>query len=479
MHLSSPLLGLPPARVLAAMVSVGDKRVEAATEGQLQGDELVAPPEEAASPTSNGDAPRYADAALEALHGQIMAEIDARLNSKADSLWRRGQAELTKIHQERKQAASVISDLQSKQEALQAENARMRSALMQMTEKLEYVVLEMRDALKSLPARASQQAPGMKATPPGLTGEPLPEPTPGSATKSRWAEAGPCTPPRPASATSAAAPWSATAAGSPWAGAPPASPAGPAVRLSLATALPSAAGTQSAAGAAPQTPQAQPSGSKTLQIAECLGREVFSLELSKEPGAQGLGMEVGVSDGFSLSVGHIVEDGPVARHNARQESAERQVLLGDKIVEVNGLSHDSLQMLEECKAKPRLALKIVRETQASGAAPAQDTWALLEGGAPATGEPLGVAWKAASPGGLRAEAPAFVPSTHKEPAHTTSTPAPGLSGVPPGMECDPLAILTGASPFAGAPPAAGEAGGAGGAGGDPLGSVEVKRALFL
>lgn len=403
-----------------------------------------APAENDAAAVTNGAAAHLPEGVLEELRGQIMAEINARLDSKADSLWRRGQAELSKLHQERKQMASFIGDLQTRQEALIAENVGMRSAMTQMTEKLEFVALEMQAVLRSLPGRAPPSALGQaqKAPVAGAAGEPLPEPTPGTPVTSSWAEGAP-----------GVAAWC-PSAGSPARGVapPPASPAtgsrgGPAepvVRLSLAAALPSAGGQSPAAvpSSAPAAPNAQ--SSKTLQIAACLGWEAFSLELAKEPGADGLGVEVAVADGFSLNVGRIVEDGPVARHNARQESTATMVLVGDRIVEVNGITQSSHQMLEECRAASRVALRLVRDPQQQ-----------------AEVEPS--PWSASTPG-LRAEAPAFVPSAHKESAATPlpATPAPAA----PGSEarpCDPLEILLGA----------------GGADGSAAASeAKVNRALF-
>lgn len=410
-------------------------------------------------------APGMLDGAVDALRAQIMADIEARLDSTTHSLWRRGQAEITKLQQERKEVISYINELQTRQEALVAENQGMRTALMQMTEKLEFVALEMREVIRSLPTRHEMQRAAVGQPQKGLlasgTGEPLPEPTPGSPVTSTWAEAAPCTPPRPTDA----AVWGAQMGSSPapWSSAQkPAPAAEPAVRLSLATALPSVA-------AAPQSapPAGQPS--KTLQIAECLGREVVSMELAKEAEAEGLGMDVAVADGFSLSVGAVVEGGPVARHNAQQESAATMVLVGDRIVEVNGIARSSIQMLEECRAKPRLALKLVREPTA----PAQEPWAGAEGATtPVGASTLQSSWNAApplTPGGLRAEAPAFVPSAHKEsaPVQPPTAPPPGLpSGhMLEGLACDPLVVLTG-----GAGAGAGESRG--------IPETKVNRALF-
>jgi len=83
--------------------------------------------------------------------GDIMAEVEAILSSKADSLWRRGQAEIGKLHEERKEALSCLQELTARQDVLLAEQSTMRSALSDITMKLESVATEMREALRAAP----------------------------------------------------------------------------------------------------------------------------------------------------------------------------------------------------------------------------------------------------------------------------------------------------------------------------------------
>lgn len=83
-----------------------------------------------------------------------MAKVEAILASKADSLWRRGQAEISKLHEERKEALSCLQELTARQDNLLAEQSTMRCALSDITMKLEAVATEMREALRAAPSSA-------------------------------------------------------------------------------------------------------------------------------------------------------------------------------------------------------------------------------------------------------------------------------------------------------------------------------------
>lgn len=91
----------------------------------------------------------------EQLQKEIMAGLEAVLATKSESLWKRGQAELKKLQQERDQVTSSLQELQDRQEILMVEHTAMRNALLDITSKLEFVVTEMREALRVLPRRMS------------------------------------------------------------------------------------------------------------------------------------------------------------------------------------------------------------------------------------------------------------------------------------------------------------------------------------
>lgn len=86
----------------------------------------------------------------DALREEIMVDVEAVLAQKADSLWKRGQAELGKMQQDRKEVASSIAELQRRQDLLIDEQTSMHDALLDITTKMEFVAMEMREALRAV-----------------------------------------------------------------------------------------------------------------------------------------------------------------------------------------------------------------------------------------------------------------------------------------------------------------------------------------
>merc|ERR1712232_916294 len=62
----------------------------------------------------------------------------------------------------------------------------------------------------------------------------------------------------------------------------------------------------------------------------------------------------------NLSIEGIDEHGLVETHNLRQDSDLHRALVGDRIVEVNGVRNDPDSMLHECKVKQRVVLLLMR-----------------------------------------------------------------------------------------------------------------------
>lgn len=202
----------------------------------------------------------------ESLRLEIMADVEARLSQKADSMWKKGQAEFGKLQQDRKEVMASITELQTSQESLITEQTEMHSALLDIATKMEFVALEMREALRtvgkvdkapandgSLPEAAVSMPPSLPVLPLDLMAELS---ALGFVTQGVLPEGAPpdlCTPPR-ITAPPLALP------GGP-ALAPPL-PGSPAVLLSLASALPSA----------PVAPisGSPPAGATRLHIADCL-----------------------------------------------------------------------------------------------------------------------------------------------------------------------------------------------------------------
>eukprot|EP00448_Togula_jolla_P025248 CAMPEP_0170653546 /NCGR_PEP_ID=MMETSP0224-20130122/47462_1 /TAXON_ID=285029 /ORGANISM="Togula jolla, Strain CCCM 725" /LENGTH=364 /DNA_ID=CAMNT_0010985419 /DNA_START=27 /DNA_END=1122 /DNA_ORIENTATION=+ len=92
---------------------------------------------------------------VEAILARQGEEVEAILARQADSLWKRGQAELGRLQLEKSQVITSLSELQARQEQMVAEQTAMRGALAALTSKLEFVATEMREAVRSLPSRAS------------------------------------------------------------------------------------------------------------------------------------------------------------------------------------------------------------------------------------------------------------------------------------------------------------------------------------
>jgi len=515
-----------------------------------------------------------------------MADIEAKLLQKEESLWRRGQVEIRKLQLEQQAVTSCIGKMQEKQAALMTENQKIRGVLLEVTTKFELVVKEMREVLRALPPRATGEqrlspSPSVASTSASevvreensfeqpsfeqpselsssiLTGadpsgvwsidsarQHLVQQTPPVVCKlPMWHTRGNaegltelpcfdaedtglgesatfCTPPRatPNSEDVGNTVDQAMVAPPPpasWVGTTGASP-GPAV-LSLATALPS------------NSPVPSPSPglkAQRLHLAEHLEQQViatppphardidvprlkqpeptpstagahlatpirqfdfFNIDLIKEDGFMTLGVEVHQLDGASLRIESIDEHGLVGRHNLLQDSDVNRVHVGDRIIEVNGVRHDPVRMLQECRVQQRLAFTLVRGAAGSNTtgkantswdtsgqadaievqvAPKDDSsssasaaMSLSRASTAATGTKAG----SPLPTRLRPEASVFIPSAKKELSQV----------VPPGLELYDLPRLLGpdASPAAVAevPPESGTAAGT---------SAEVKRTLF-
>lgn len=196
----------------------------------------------------------------EALREEIMVDVEAVLSQKSDAMWKRGQAELGKMQQDRKEVASSIAGLQQRQDMLISEQTAMHGALLDITAKMEFVAMEMREALRNVAKVGAAEL----ATPPVMPlaapfladlsalglGAPSLQGLEFESVDAALTLQGLCTPPRNAPP--------ALASPSGYSIAPPL-PGSPAVLLSLASALPSA----------PAASTVNP-GTTRLHIADCL-----------------------------------------------------------------------------------------------------------------------------------------------------------------------------------------------------------------
>lgn len=230
---------------------------------------------------------------------------------------------------------------------------------------------------------------------------------------------------------------------------PPNSSPGACKRLQLAECLngaqastpkPSSSTSLPAPPLLPDSRQKEPAASPARQF------DFVKVDIVKESGFVTLGIEVNQVDGVSLCVEHIDEHGLVGRHNSQQDSRSRnRVLVGDRLIEVNGIRQDPNLMLQECKARPRLCFTIARDSgrtqalrKASSEADAEDA---RPEDAPSQRPP--------SPGTstakkLRPEASVFVPAgLAQEVQSAPPLVLPAVSVVPPGFESyDTAGLLT-------------------------------------
>merc|ERR1719162_1132289 len=343
---------------------------------------------------------------IQAIKKQIMSEVESKLLEKDESLWRRGQNEIRKLQQEQDQLVTNVQRLREQQEMITQESQKMQGALAQVTSKFELVVKEMREALRAMPQLQPQlgnhltPSPSVASTSASdeiLGDEQGCHPTPGSSMGTPFAGFGSVdrahrptplptwhqgsegigavfeqfdedasvsgpqrryrTPPRMPSQSPAVL---SLASALPSVSLPPLTPGmSPGFkRLHLADVLEGRIGDASTASAVPLVPNNRPSTPRGQGIqspaatssSPTSGREVLNVVLNKEPGFVTLGIEANELESDCLRVDSVDSHGLVGRHNSRQVSLDSQVLVCDRIIEVNGLRQDTTRMLSECKA---------------------------------------------------------------------------------------------------------------------------------
>mmetsp|Transcript_31135 Transcript_31135/g.58407 ORF Transcript_31135/g.58407 Transcript_31135/m.58407 type:complete len:136 (-) Transcript_31135:156-563(-) len=83
----------------------------------------------------------------------------------------------------------------------------------------------------------------------------------------------------------------------------------------------------------------------------------YMIQLDKSAGAR-LGIDVDHKDGETLLI-EVINEGLVFDWNGNIGNKDK-VTVGDRIVEVNGISKDVLQLVDECKKNQVLTLKLRR-----------------------------------------------------------------------------------------------------------------------
>jgi len=432
---------------------------------------------------------------MEALKGGIMAEIESKLSEKEHHLWKRGQVEIKKLKEDHAQVKDCIGQLQDRQDSLLTENKQIRGALLEVTSRFELVVKEMREVLRALPQQRNGTTANLQPSPSPsaasteasealrdeLSPESICEPTingsaekndnrttPSTAARSIQSPgANPkqnaavelqrdeemdgatfCTPPRnDASAAVQDASLDTAIAASPavlsLANSLPPSPA-TVKRLQLAECLAGGSGQASTSASSyllpspysMSEPVQRPTEPAPSTVAGGRHFDFASVEIVKEPGFVTLGIEVNQVDGVSLCIESIDEHGLVGRYNARQDARSgTHVLVGDRVIEVNGIRQDPTLMLQECKVRQRLCFTIARDscgTQGSRKASSDGEGSVTEEEAsPKPPSPMGTR--------MRPEATVFVPASHA----VQPLLLPAVAVVPPGFESfDNTGLLT-------------------------------------
>lgn len=165
--------------------------------------------------------------------------------------------------------------------------------------------------------------------------------------------------------------------------------------------------------------------------------DFLNVEIVKEPGFVTLGIEVNQVDGVSLRVESIDEHGLVGRYNARQEDrGGSRVLVGDRVIEVNGVGQDPNEMLKECKVRQRLCFTIARDSRRVSLQGASDAAAASTDEHSAEEEPAGAASSSPVATRMRPEASVFVPASQATQEVSAAPPLvlPAVAVVPPGFE---------------------------------------------
>eukprot|EP00929_Paragymnodinium_shiwhaense_P023130 TRINITY_DN14564_c0_g1_i3.p1 TRINITY_DN14564_c0_g1~~TRINITY_DN14564_c0_g1_i3.p1 ORF type:complete len:154 (+),score=53.67 TRINITY_DN14564_c0_g1_i3:71-532(+) len=107
--------------------------------------------------------------------------------------------------------------------------------------------------------------------------------------------------------------------------------------------------------AMPPPAAASPAAATPAPKAEAEGM-VFDIILDKSSGTR-LGIDVDHQDGATLLIEQI-SSGLVEEWN--KEHPEKQVMVGDRIFEVNGVKDEVLQLVDECKLQKVLKMKLRR-----------------------------------------------------------------------------------------------------------------------
>lgn len=297
-------------------------------------------------------------AIIDAVRQAVLRDVDTKVSDKVKDLWSRGRSLLNNIEQENQKKATEISEMlsqcQEKQEALAAENERLRTTLANVVHQFQVLGSVFGNAeggAAAVGAAAPSPAAAAPSTPAGLDVSAVSGSSPQEAASAELFAPGVF--PAATAGTAGSAPLPEVPAW-PFPVAPPATPATP---LSLSEALGSEPTQQVPLSLMGSLPAPTPT------MEQPMASGIFSFTLRKADGTD-LGLNVSHhEDDKVLRVEGVRAEGAVEAWNRQcQGSAacEKAVFPGDRIISVNSIIYEPLRMLEECRDKQLLKLTIVR-----------------------------------------------------------------------------------------------------------------------
>eukprot|EP00928_Gymnodinium_smaydae_P057021 TRINITY_DN40290_c0_g1_i1.p1 TRINITY_DN40290_c0_g1~~TRINITY_DN40290_c0_g1_i1.p1 ORF type:complete len:482 (+),score=99.07 TRINITY_DN40290_c0_g1_i1:49-1446(+) len=300
--------------------------------------------------------------AVQVVREAMMADVEAKVSKKVEELWRRGQQAITKMEEKSRDKSqrldAEVARMAQRQQILEAENEKLREVIATLMQR--FAMMSNARSPCAAPADATSPAPPTVSSKADselfAPFTPVQATTMEDATTTASVSADDHVKPLP-EVPAFPVPGQGISFGSPVAAAP----------LSLAEALGSQTPQQerkplslvSSLAASPVAPSAATAGCSEAGQAV----RIFSFTIRKADNAD-LGLNVSHDEKDKvLRVEGVRPEGAVEAWNRvclQGASREKAVIPGDRIVEVNGVSHDPLKMLEECRDKALLRLTIHR-----------------------------------------------------------------------------------------------------------------------
>jgi len=303
------------------------------------------------------------DAIISAVRQVVLADVDVKVQEKADQLWLKGKHMVSSIQTKHKEKTQALSDdlaeCLKKQQAMESENEKLKQVLANLVSRFSMMGSCFTATPKGAPSTAaSTMSPNQDSIASDLFSPATF--TPAMSERAPDGEGNPNFADVPAF---------------PFPCASPAQKPATAPQLSLAEALLASPQPLSLASSLTPTPQSPEIG--TGDFAASSGQEgaantsygySFSFTLRKADGAD-LGLNVSHHEHDRvLRVEGVRSEGAIEAWNrqcAGSPFADKAVLPGDTITSVNNIMYDPKKMLEECRDRQLLKLTIYRQRTSS------------------------------------------------------------------------------------------------------------------